>query len=219
MIQSIPLLPEGRYKLEVMKNNQLIEVREDECHSWTRNAWNMFASTFILANASDSLFGTGYLSAKNTAGTVVYGSSIFQLRGDTGFSGLEDDFGYSGAGGSHTRGIVVGTSTSSENFDGHALGSIITSSSSGLYYNPSVSPSASWDSGTKRWTVAWVRAFNNMTTNVTYQIGEIGIYAGYRFITTGNNFMFCRDVISPTLSVPPQTLLTVTYYFITQFPE
>jgi len=206
------ILPVLDYKLCVIKGNNVINTIERISRSWNRNAYNMAVCIIHSSGLTTGTFGPGVLNLKNTAGTTVtsgYGS--MRLYGS-----LESVYGYYGAI-STLRGIVVGSSDASENFEGWSLGSIISSGtgSGQLSYQESRNPTIAYNSGTREYTVTWSRYFNNNSSgNVT--VKEIGLYAYVHATTTA--VMVARDTIVPSIVLEPSGQLYTEYNIRLVFP-
>ncbi|GAI67469.1 unnamed protein product [marine sediment metagenome] len=77
-------IPEAFIELEVRdKDGKLIQKHRQRSHSWTRNAYNALFSNLASVNPDDDTYGPGYLSGKDTGGTVRYGSDGVALSSTT----------------------------------------------------------------------------------------------------------------------------------------
>jgi len=190
--------------------------------TWVRNAYTYLQQQIALANYADASFGSGYHSAKTTAGSIKssYVSSRFP-------STLESTgYGYGATAGTATRGILVGTDTTAESFESYALGAVIAHGTGAgqMSYNES-SVSKAWD-GTPNftWTATHERIINN-NSGGTITVNECALYAylinsftygvGYSYQT----FMTNRDKLAIGEAILDAGQLTVTYDLVITFPE
>ena len=161
-------------------------------HSWTRNAqmlWNR------LADPADEItnFGEGYFTVKSTSG---YAGSVY--RNECNWTGTVNN---------HTYGIVIGTGTDAESYEGYALATQIeTGTGAGqMEYQAMANATNEWDSD--EITTTHSRYFNN-NSGGAITVNEVGVYA-----TAGGmgTYMLCRDKLASGVEVPDTGQLYVTY--------
>lgn len=193
------------------------EIYEDRSRTFNRNFWNMLFSRCSDPVTSSGTFGAGVLSIKDTGGTT---RTIAGALSGVGTASNLCDFNSMGALGDATLGIVVGTGTTAESFEHNALVTRVAHGSSAgtLSYTASANPTPSYNAGTKVWTAAQSRIFNN-NSGGTIVIAETGIYANFGYAnTTSGTFMIERSLLGATVSVLNAGQLTVTYTTTLTFP-
>ncbi|MBN1370178.1 MAG: hypothetical protein JW954_08095 [Dehalococcoidaceae bacterium] len=228
-------VPRTFLEIEVFdsKGNTLHAQRQ-RSHSWNRNAYNYLAMAITLRNPTGTAFGAGTLSLKDTGGSIrgntSKGISSGRSSSSTGidFERLEDGTATSGLSGSirasATRdhfGIVVGSSGTAESFEHHNLGSLIGHGSGAgqLDYQSTQSFTFSYDGVSKTAGTSLVRFFNN-NSGSSVAVNEVGLI--YRLCADNYmyiyNFLFSRDVMASTITVPDTGQLKVTYAIEMVFP-
>jgi len=206
-------------KLESLApDGSLHAAYEDRSRTLNRNYWNWFYKQFggfitstsgpatTLAMASDTTFGAGHLTNKNTAGTVANTSA-------TTFGGGPAAM---GSAGSVAAGLVAGTGVAAESFEDVALGALIAHGNGAgqLAYQAMTLGTPAYNAGTLTWTWACSRVLNN-NSGGTIVVGETGLYA---FNGNGNTYMIARDLLSPAVSVLNAGQLTITVTQTLTFP-
>ena len=224
-------VPQGFLEIEVtLPDKQVLTSIRKRCHSWVRNGYNLAFCQAAGKDASDSTFGAGKLSLKNTAGTLIYGAGPIIIgtgsgnAGSFGANSIEAiGSGYRGATFTDTLGIVVGT-TGGDNFEAIALANRVVGGNGvgQLSYIQSLIHSPSYNAGTKTFTDTLSRFFNNNSGGVI-SIAEVGIY-GLGGPKTGPStswpiYMVCRDVISPAVDVPDTAQLRINYITSLVYPS
>lgn len=196
---------EGRYK----------------ANSFTRNFWNFVGIFFTGTTASSSTHGTGNLSLKSTAGAVSTGVTYntFKFGGAGNSDTAAASFTGFGIRSTYTSsGIVVGTSSSPEDFDGYAMEAQISNGSgSGQleHMAPTMgSTSPIYDSTEKNFSNSFSRIFKN-NSGATIGVNEVGII-GHSNTT---RFLFERTVLPETITIPTGSFLEVTYTLVFTYPE
>ena len=215
----VPAPPEIFIGLQVHdKNGLLIFDDKQRGHSWTRNFYNwMFSQLTQSVTTGTNNYGAGYITGKNTGGTVYY-----QATYGAGVSGnyySNDSFGYKAAAGSAT-GVVVGTGDTAFSAEQNALVAIIPNGGTAGTFAYQLSPAATaaYTAGSKTWKGTIARVFNN-NSGSSITVKETGLYwnnntsaggCGFFSVTT-TSFMVERSVLSPTVAVANGAQLTVTY--------
>ena len=193
---------------------EITEHRHQRSKSLVRNAYNLFFHTIASYPMSDATWGDGYVNMKNTGGSLSSGA----YRGFC-FGADSNGQGFLSPGSANDFGIVVGTGTGAESFDGYALNSKIAvgNGAGQLYTLKSEDPVDSYASLTQKRTL--VRYFNN-NSGATISLGEIGLIG--RIITAGDSSMyalFSRDLITPVVDILDKAQLKVTYTISLVYPS
>lgn len=193
----------------------------DRSRTFNRNYWNMLFKTFGCqagdsqqSNASTYLDGTptssttfaaGHLTQKNTSATVLNSNANFCVPS------------CQAAVGNIQSGIVVGTGSAAESFEGHVLTTPVTNGTGAgqLSYTAEALPTPSYNAGTLVWTAAHQRIINN-NSGGTITVTETAMYAQMPF--GGVSYMIMRDLLGASVAVLNAGQLTVTYTFTLTFP-
>lgn len=186
--------------------------------SWVRNQYTYQHQNMAFVNFSDSSFGSSYFSMKNTAGTIKSNYAVVYRNTP------ETTDGYYAAAGVATRGIVIGTSDTSESLDHYALQTpIANGTGTGQMSFNACGVTKAWDSGAGTWTATWERIINNNSGD-TITVNECGLY-GYFFYYydwpstyTYTTYMMNRDKLSSGEAVLDAGQLTVTYNIVITYP-
>lgn len=177
--------------------------------SWNRNAYNVLAGSMMGTNLS---MGGGTFGAGKTATKSI-------------FSGVTNSASYTGGwtvpanciGGANVdnMGIVIGTGTGAESFEGYVIGTLIAqgTSSGQMTYNAQSVGTMSYDSGTKKMSKVDTRVFNN-NSGGAITVTEVCWYVDCFY----NKLMLCRDLLSSSVAVPNAGQLTVTYTMELTYP-
>lgn len=212
--------PQAHITLESRDESGIIvDLYHDRSRTLNRNYWNWLFKIFggfvqsvgsppdSVAMASNTTFGAGHLTNKNTAGTVTNTNSTVFGAGPTMIGSL----------GSTSVGIVVGTGTAAESFEDVALGALVANGTGAgqMSYQAMSLAAPSYNSGTLTWTWVTSRILNN-NSGGTIVVGEV---AGYAFHGgTATTYMIMRDKLGSTVSVLSGGQLTVTYTMSLVFP-
>jgi len=196
-----------------------IYAHKQRSHSWNRNAYNWFLCQVALVTRHNTFFGDGALTVRDISGTIHA-----DYAGTIGWNGrLDTAFPYLAAAGQTNQGILVGSGTSPEDFDGHALGSLIGNGTGAgtLTYQAGNKQTAVWNSSTDTFSIEWLRYFNNnsggaIDVNEVALVGRLHCFASSVWY---QNVMFCRDVLASTITVPDTGQLKVTYIIELAYPE
>ena len=210
-----------------MPDGNVLFDKTEPGHSYVRNYYNMVWGMSAVKNLSDSSFGAGYMSLKDTAGNVhampngvVVGGAqnytISVISCDT--LDTNNPLNYGGTGilaqsTFATYGIQVGLGTNPYSFEDYKVQTLVANgtganqllvAASGLH-NPS------YNAGTLTWTDTVSRYWNNNGSgNVV--IGETGLVCGILGSAyTTYLILMSHDVLGATVTVPPAGQLKVTY--------
>jgi hypothetical protein len=197
-----------------MTDGEITEHRHQRSKSFVRNAYNLFFHTIAGYPMSDGTWGDGYVNLKNTGGSLSSGS----YRGFC-FGADSNGQGFLSPGSANDFGIVLGTGTDAESFDGYALSNKIAIGNGvgQLYTLRSEDPVDSYSSLTQKRTL--IRYFNN-NSGATISLGEIGLIG--RVITGGDTSvyaLFSRDLITPPVDILDKAQLKVTYTISLVYPS
>jgi hypothetical protein len=213
-------IPEAYWECEVRdRHGKVIQRLRQHSHSWVRNAYNMMFCYLAGKDLSNSGFGAGYLSLKDTGGSVRYGAGGVCVSQNTSLDGTS--MGYRGPAGNDTYGILVGSGTNPESFDDYALQSKIANGTGAgqLSYVESEAHAISWIPGTLTMKNELARFFNNNSGNAV-NVNEVALaLRGYQ---PGSgvpyNFTTARDKLVATVTVPNTGQLKVTYTVQLTYP-
>jgi len=225
----IPIF-EAFLKLEVFdKDGKLIHKHKQRSHSWVRNAYNHLFCQLAGKNADDSTFGAGLLSIKETGGVIKYSSS-FAYGGFSETSSSDDAHaedasktGYRATADNDEAGILIGTGTDAESFEGFALQTkIVTGTSAGqMSYIQSEAHAITYTAGTKVLKNDLIRYFNNNSggsigVNEVALVGRVrgGVGGTYTY----SNVLQARDLLGATVTVADTGQLKVTYTISLTYP-
>jgi len=208
----VPTL-EAFWELEVRdQNGEVLQRLKQRSHSWVRNAYNLLFATLAGKNLDQGTFGAGYLSLKDTGNVVKYGESNGIAYWGDNWDGVTR--GYRGPAGNDTYGILVGSGTNPENFESYALQTKIANGtgSGQLSYVQGEEHAIIWTAGTLTLKNDLVRYFNN-NSGADVGVNEVGLAAHGRIPENGSetNYMFARDKLDSTVTVPNTGQLKVTY--------
>ena len=192
-------------------------------HTVNRNYYNFMFCTGAAKNASDLTpnFGTGYLSIKDTGGTVrgdvndIIGHYItvnYDVQYD-GTNGLLANAGFTGSG------IVAGTSSAAEDFEGYALGTLIANGSGAGQMDYSQSELHAITNSTLTLKDTLIRDLNN-NSGGSITAEEVGIYMGIYLGGTGSLYqtMITRDLTGGDV-VADASQYRITYEITLVFPS
>ena len=185
-----------RVSLTVELLGKIISEYREKCHTVNRNFFN---ATLMLQSGIPGVvtnFGAGYISLKRTNGTV----SAVGLNG----AALNLD----GPVNTPTSGIVVGSGTGSEDFEGNALTTQIVHGTTGtqLLHAAHAVPVQSYNAGALRWTITLKRSFTN-SSGASIDVKETGMYG----VIATFSIMLWRDLLAATQAVPNNAVMTVAY--------
>ncbi|MDX9804102.1 MAG: hypothetical protein RBS96_08875 [Dehalococcoidales bacterium] len=191
-----------------------IHAHRQRSHSWNRNAYNWFFTMATTTKVLGSSFSDGNLTARTTNGEVRSGDfNMFSY----------DVPAYLASAGISNYGIVVGSGSEVEDFNGYKLSSLIANGTGAgqLTYQIGDSPSVTWDAPSLTFSANWVRYFNN-NSGGDISINEVGLVGHFHiaFAYTSTLYVLVsRDVLASTLNVPDTGQLKVTYTINMTYPE
>ncbi len=206
-------ITEAFWTLEVFDGcGKPIYKKKMRSHSWVRNAYNNLFSNMAAKDGSDSTFGAGKLSVKDTGGTVRYGTRPMVLQYNVSCDATSATVGILTPAAQDTKGIVVGSGTGAESFESYGLETLIAhgNGTGQLAYSASESHSIAYVAETKVLTDTQIRYFNNNSGD-DIEVNEIGIVTGIVVGGTGKLVLVSRDKLSSTVTVPDTGQLKVTY--------
>jgi hypothetical protein len=213
----VPAPPIVWVTAEVFGPDGTIEARyHEQARSWTRNFYNYLASALLPCTTAVDPgvvgFGAGstYVTATNGAvrasSTYILAPEINQPSALIGNSGS-------------SYGLFVGTGTGACDFEGYALGAMISngSGSGQLAWIAPVDADPTYNSETKKWTKSFYRDFAN-NSGGTITIGETGLYWHLKPSGSDDCFMTERNVPVTPYDVPDGRTARVTYTTEITFP-
>lgn len=208
---------EVHLELEVRAQDGKVLFRHRQrSHSWTRNAYNWLFSQLGGKNGSDTTFGAGKVSAKDTGGTVRYGDSPYGWFYQYGL----DTYGYVGGAGDDSYGIWVGSGTTAESFEDYELATQIANGTGAgqLSYIAGETPVATWTPGTLTFAVEHARYFNNNSGGVV-TVNEVALVARLHLEPHTPKSLVSRDKLASGINIPDTGQLKVTYTIQLIYPE
>jgi hypothetical protein len=171
--------------------------------TYNRNFWNIMLANMINQPTVTTDFGAGYLSVKNNL------EALLEVTPPLSFivEGPDDT----------ARGIVVGTGTAAESYEGFELDTIVEhgTSTGQLSYQAQTDTAVAYTAGTKVWTITMVRVIDNLS-GAPILVTETGIYT--LATNTPANVMIMRDLVGTPIPVANNGDVTVTYTFTLTFP-
>ena len=213
--------PDIMINFKVTEKDRVVFDDVQRGHSWTRNFYNyIYSLSSNCPGGNSNNFGAGYMSSKNTAGTIGFSSSV--CCGAS--SGFVDGRVFRAAAGSLT-GIVLGTGDTAFNINQFSLVTAIANgTSSGQFsYQASTVAVPVYTAGTKTWATTLQRVVNN-NSGGAITVKEVGLFyiGGQTVVGIFSNsstevWMLERSVLSPTVTVADGAQLTVSYSISTSF--
>ena len=212
----IPILYAG-YKV-TDKNGRILSNQYGPGHSWTRNYYNLLFAIGGEAHGDNSgAFGAGYMSSKQTSGTIRSLLAIAAIRSGAPILGN----GIVNNTTSNTYGIVCGINDTAFNLDQYALQTIIAAGNAAgqLAHVAQAAPAIAYTAGTKTWKTTHTRLFNN-NSGALITVKESGLYwSGQFFYDSLITYMIERNVPNPAVDVANGAQLTITYAIEMVFPD
>lgn len=213
-------VPEAFLTLEVFdKDGKLIQRHHQRSHSWTRNAYNAMFSNLASTNMDDVTFEAGKLSGKDTDGTVHHGD-VGALLSTSSFEST--DYGFRAEAGEDGWGILVGSGTNVESFEDFELQTQITEGTGAgqISHVESEAHSISYAGLVLKNTL--IRYFNNNSAPAgDRNINEVVLCAKARSFGDAfvKAFVYSRDHLASTVTVPVTGQLKVTYTIQLTYPS
>jgi len=208
--------PEAFLTLEVFdKDGKLIQRHKQRSHSWVRNAYNLMFCQLGGKDADTGVgeFGAGYLSFKDTGAAVKQGNYTGAI---TDPSSSADAVGnaYRAAVSTVDYGIIIGSGTNPESFEGYALQTPIQEGNGAgqLNHLQQEEPVASYTPSTKTFKVVHIRYMNNNSVN------EVGLVDKMRYDAMFPYILMSRDKLVSTVTIPDTGQLKVTYTIQLTYP-
>ena len=182
-------------------------------HSWLRNYWNMMLCRLIgsegyYGGANDAFttgaYGAGYIALKapNDALVSDWPSNVGMPFGTAGKNIASQ--------GSTVQGVVVGTDDTAFSSEGYKLGALVAHGTGAGQLSHAANSSRGWTyiPETTTWAITMSRAFTNSSGDAIL-VKESGLYGAWGIYS--NSLALERTVLSPSVSVPDGSTLTVTY--------
>lgn len=200
------LVPAAHIRLVSRLGERIIAKYDQPAHSWVRNFHNWLYCVAAGFIPSGSTFGAGYLSLKDTGGTV---RNLAAASYSLVVAGLVNNSDY---------GIVTGRGTSAESYDSYALATPIThgTGANQLSHRAGSAIAPGYTAETLTWLSSFSRLFDN-SSGSTITVTETGIVC--RAYNTTNYYLLCRDLLASSIDVLNSGTLTVTYEISLTFPD
>lgn len=183
-----------------------------------RNHFNMMFCQAAAKDGDDSgSFGTAFLSIKSTGGTIFAGNNAITLHTTLGYDIRDASRGLLATAGSVLNGIVAGTSSGAEDFEGFALGTLIVNGSAAGEMDYSQSELHAVTNSTLTLKDTLIRDLNNNSGgSITAQ--ETGIYTGIYVGGTQRQAMMTRDLTGGDV-VADAAQYRITYEITLVYPS
>ena len=199
-----------KWNMKVLRPDGSIRVeRESFNHSWTRNAYNIHTQISLFGSTGGvNTYADGGISYKTKSGGI---GLVWQ-----NVVGLET-YGYNGAEGQVTQGIILGTGTTAEALNDYKIETLIDDGdvSGEMEYGFTTKILDAWDSGNSRWESQWERWFDNMSGG-TITVNEFACY--HNTLGSGGELCMIRDIISPGQDVAHEERLVLNQEFRVGIP-
>ena len=223
-------IPEAFWTLDVFdKDGRLIRRHRQRSHSWTRNAYNALFQGLSGAMAKDQTFGAGLLSMKrfNSQVKPAIGDDYFICMGSdqngntrcTAEGSLYCTF--LAAAAFDGCGIQVGSGTDAESFEDYVLQTQILEGSGAGQLNHVASELPAVTYAALTLTNTLIRYFNN-NSGGNIDVNEVALMAHMMFYTgagQASHFLYSRDKLPATVTVPDTGQLKVTYTIELTYPS
>lgn len=203
----IALLPDGSPRLRLVhrfdeEGGEEIGGVHTRAHSWVRNAYNIVTTQMCgLPSNTGGLYGAGGLYNKDT--------SALNKSSDTNALSLAQVGSWTGIIGNTSYGIVVGTGTGVESFEGTALGTKVANGTGAGQLSYAAQETTTGAYAALVWTATMIRYMNNNSGGAIV-IGEVGNYAIVYLYDTTHYGMVARELLAVAVSVPNTAQLKVT---------
>jgi hypothetical protein len=180
---------------------------EGRSRTWNRNFWNTLFGGMVGSPASVATFAAGFLTTKSRSGSITNSALSYSYIFNATLGGINDS----------TNGIVIGTGSTAESFEGFTLVTqIVNGASAGtMVHTAQAGPTVTYTAGTKTWAAVFNRLFNN-NSGGTIIVAETSMYVGP--FPGGSSGMHFRDVLASPVPVLNGGQLTVTYTITLAFP-
>jgi hypothetical protein len=216
MCKTLHIMPPPvlRLKMEVFMGGEKVSHYEDRARSWVRNYYNFMTgqSLGLSSGAFGTTFEAGQLTMRNTAGTI---RALATSAGVSYTSNSTINVGYftRAAAGITAHGIVIGTGTTAESFEHHALATLIANGTGAgqMSYAAMDAPTVTWGGVTKKFTAEVIRYINN-NSGGSITVNEAGLAGNMVAGGFSSEFiLLARDLVSPGVDVANTAQLKVTY--------
>ena len=203
--------------IEVQDKSGIVVTKySDRSKSWVRNFYNWMVTQQMACNSNilGTTYEAGTLAVKDTNG-IVRSHGTYAIRLNEVASG----YGYRGATGSTTNGIVAGTGNAAESFESHILDSLIANGTGAgqLQYQEMSAPTPVWDSQNKTFTLELERIMIN-SSGGAIDVKEVGLIALLIYAVTVSRYLVARDVLSSSVNVPNESQIKATYTIQIVYP-
>lgn len=193
-------------------DKEIITHYDGRSKTLNRNYWNHLTAvaSMIGSPTGQTNFQLGYLSDRNNNGTITALSYMAQFMHQSYSWGTIAGIG-------QLQGIVVGTGTSAENYDGYSLQTQVAhGNSAGQLYYQALSITNTGSYSNLVWTFVCNRLLNN-NSGGTIAVNEIGFFAYPP--TSQVATLVLRDKLGSAVNVLNAGSLTVTYTFTVTVPN
>lgn len=188
-------------------------------HTVNRNYYNIMFCMGAAKDLSDDTpdFGTTFLSTKNTSGTVRGGPFPVAYAENGSLDARSAIRGLLAIAGSTANGIVAGTSSAAESFEGFELGTLIANGSAGGQMDYSQSELHAVTNSTLTLKDTLIRDLNNNSGGgITAE--EVGIYTRIFVDNAVATIMITRDLTGGDV-VADAAQYRITYEITLVFPS
>ncbi|MBA7714383.1 hypothetical protein ES703_123405 [subsurface metagenome] len=165
---------------------------------------------------SDSTFGAGKLSGKDTGGAVSYGARGAVIKDSATVEGTT--YGFRAGAAEDGWGILVGSGEDAESFEDHVLQTQLTNGTGAGQITHILSEVMDKSYAGLTWTNALVRYFNN-NTGANRLINEVALVCKYYAFGATGIFLMSRDKLASTVTIPDTGQLKVTYTIELAYPS
>ncbi|GAJ05195.1 unnamed protein product, partial [marine sediment metagenome] len=164
---------------------------------------------------TDSTFGAGKLSLKQTSGAVLYGYG-YSIAITASYEQVT--MGYMASAAVNSNGIQVGSGTNAESFEDYALQTLIAEGAGAgqLNYAASLAPTKGY--AALVFTIAWVRYMNN-NSGGNVDVNEVSLVHWGGKTGAKTLQLMARDHLPATVTVPDTGQLKVTYTIQLTYPS
>ena len=188
-------------------------------HTVNRNYYNLIFSQGVAKNADDTAsFGSGFLSVKDTGGTIRGDADgpVAHLN-STDHDARSATAGLLATAGTTAIGIVAGTSSAAESFEGFELTALIANGSAAGEMDYSQSELHAITNPALVLTDTLIRDLNNNSGGgITAE--EVGIYTGLVVAGSFRQTMITRDLTGGDV-VADESQLRITYEVTLTYPS
>ncbi len=181
-----------------MDGEEIFDSELQRSHTVNRNYYNMMFAWANWKSLDDATFGTGLLSLTDTGSSIIRTTGGYMLIPEAGFAiDMEARHATShllATAGSIANGIVIGTNSGAESFEGYALGAIIANGSAGGEMDYSQSELHAVTNSTLTLKDTLIRDFNN-NSGGAITVEEAAIYVGCEWASpVTKQVMITRDL-------------------------